>query len=501
VATRPLRTPAVLALAIGMLVTSLTATTFASATVTILNRDGTGEGLNDPTAVSPVGGNTGTTLGAQRLNALRQAANIWGGLLNSGVEIRVEARFDSLFCDGSSATLGQAGPNTMHRDFAGAPLTSMWYPQALANRLAGADLDPGTDDIGSELNSAIDAGCLPGLGWYYGLDANPPSGKVDLVTVALHELAHGFGFLSVVDPTTGHGFLGFPDAYMTKLEDHSTGNTYQFMTDPERATASIDTDDLHWIGPNVAAASSSLIDGRRFSGHVDMYAPNPAESGSSVSHYSNRLLPDELMEPGYTGPNHDVTLTAALLADIGWSGCGNGVGDPEEACDDGNNADGDGCSQLCQVEQCFTCAGTPSTCTPKPNGTPCNDGITCTAGETCSAGVCGGGTDICPLDHYKCYQGTDLENPPFARKVVQLADQFQPSTAFEVQQPKFACIPVNKNGEGIINPSAYLTCYQLKGSTLLPKPTVDIHTQFQVSRFEAKKPKLICVPSTTETLP
>jgi hypothetical protein len=39
---------------------------------------------------------------------------------------------------------------------------------------------------------------------------------------------------------------------------------------------------------------------------------------SSVSHYSTALSPDELMEPFYTGPNRNLTLTADLLQDVGW---------------------------------------------------------------------------------------------------------------------------------------------------------------------------------------
>jgi hypothetical protein len=42
---------------------------FGAATITILNNDGAGVGFNDPTVVAPGGGNLGTTLGQQRLNA------------------------------------------------------------------------------------------------------------------------------------------------------------------------------------------------------------------------------------------------------------------------------------------------------------------------------------------------------------------------------------------------------------------------------------------------
>ncbi len=46
---------------------------YGAATIVINNVNGAGVGFNDPTAVAPVGGNTGTTLGQQRLIADRRA--------------------------------------------------------------------------------------------------------------------------------------------------------------------------------------------------------------------------------------------------------------------------------------------------------------------------------------------------------------------------------------------------------------------------------------------
>ncbi len=66
------------------------------------------------------------------------------------------------------------------------------------------------------------------------------------------------------------------------------------------------------------AESGGLSAGRDPSGHLEMYAPNPQESGSSVSHFSTSLSPDELMEPFFTGTTHDVGLAEALMQDIGW---------------------------------------------------------------------------------------------------------------------------------------------------------------------------------------
>jgi hypothetical protein len=56
------------------------------------------------------------------------------------------------------------------------------------------------------------------------------------------------------------------------------------------------------------------------SGCVRMYAPNPVESGSSVSHFSSDAFPDLLMEPALNESIFNkVDLTLPLFQDIGWS--------------------------------------------------------------------------------------------------------------------------------------------------------------------------------------
>src|SRR4051812_4429538 len=70
----------------------------AAATIIIVNNDSANTGFNDPTPVAPVGNNTGTTLGQQRLNAFQFAANIWGATINSSVPIRIRASWASLTC-------------------------------------------------------------------------------------------------------------------------------------------------------------------------------------------------------------------------------------------------------------------------------------------------------------------------------------------------------------------------------------------------------------------
>ena len=280
--------------------------------------DSSAEGLNDPTPRTPIGGNPGTTLGAQRRLAIAHAAEVWGALIDSAVEIRLAVSFAPLYCDGQSATLGSAGPTAVLRDFAGAPSSNTWYPQALANRLAGVDLLPDYDDIEMEFSSSIDSGCLPGLAWYYGLDGQAAADQLDFATTVLHEIAHGLGFLTLVDTATGRKFQGLDDAFMQALRDSRTGLLWPSLTDAGRRASSVDTGQLVWAGPEVAAAAALLLAGRHQDGGVELYAPDPLESGSSVSHFSTSLDPDELMEPFITAqPSMDLAVLA--LVDIGWT--------------------------------------------------------------------------------------------------------------------------------------------------------------------------------------
>ncbi|HYT49768.1 MAG TPA: hypothetical protein VEL78_05210 [Pyrinomonadaceae bacterium] len=141
--------PAIFAFAVLLTASSKS---FGSATVVIQNGDPAGVGFNDPTALAPVGNNTGTTLGQQRLNAFQFAANIWGATLNSSVTITIRATWEALSCSTSSATLGSAGTTSIFASFPNAPQPATWYSAALANSLAGTDLDTSNAEIRARFN-------------------------------------------------------------------------------------------------------------------------------------------------------------------------------------------------------------------------------------------------------------------------------------------------------------------------------------------------------------
>jgi len=224
-------------------------------TITIHNVDSAGVGFNDPTVVSPVGGNAGTTLGQQRLNVFQQAATQWAALLKSNVTIKVQASMTPLTCTATSATLGSAGPNAFTVGFPNAPRANTVYPIAEANSLAGSDQDPSHDDIMATFNVTLDAGgagCLGGEKWWYGIDPSvaPAANTIPLLPVVFHELGHGLGFIAGTNPTTGDFLIpGDPPIWGYYLFDTQTSKLWKDMTSPERLASTINDPHLVWTGP------------------------------------------------------------------------------------------------------------------------------------------------------------------------------------------------------------------------------------------------------------
>lgn len=241
----------------------------AAASINIINADGPGEGFNDPTPVAPVGGNMGTTLGQQRLNAFAYAASLWGAKLDSAAPIDVLASFDPLTCTATSAVLGSAGPRFIFFFDSGTGVfLNTWYHASLTNKLVGADVVTPADDpagggaeIRARFNSRLGlaADCLPGGGFYLGLDNNAPAGQTNLVVVLLHEFGHGLGFSTVTDGGSGLQFPytgtaeDLPAVYDLFVRDNTTGKQWPAMTNAERAASAINPRNVVWTGATVTA--------------------------------------------------------------------------------------------------------------------------------------------------------------------------------------------------------------------------------------------------------
>jgi hypothetical protein len=267
----------------------ITASAFAGARITIRSIDAENAGLNDPAPAQPAGDNNGTTLGQQRIIALQHAADIWGRLLDSSVEIVIEARMRSLTCEASTAVLAQAGPKNVLQNFDNAPAQDVWYPIALANKFARRDLIPDAADISAAFNADIDnSTCLGNTSWYYGLDGRKGS-NIDLVTVALHEFAHGLGFSGTYNSITGALFQGKPNVFELHTLDNTAGLRWDQMTDAQRLTSQTNDQNLVWDGSSSRFAASKLLGPTPFlsisapAAVAGTYAVGTATFGGSVT--------------------------------------------------------------------------------------------------------------------------------------------------------------------------------------------------------------------------
>ena len=270
------------------------------------------------------GNDANANLGEQRLALFNAAAQIWGAFLDSSVVIQISSQFDPISpCNFSGGVLGFAGPGSVHWNFTNAEFSDTVYHGALANKRAGSDLsvNPDRPDIYAAFNSSVDTGCLnPGSHFYYGLDNATPANTVNLFVVLLHEIGHGLGSSSLTDGETGEFAFGRPDIWARYLFDSTAGLNWFQMSSEQRVASAVNTNNLFWDGANVRNASEFLSAGRdATTGRVQMYAPNPFEGGSSVSHYSNAASPNLLMEPSInSGLPLDLDLTRQQMRDIGW---------------------------------------------------------------------------------------------------------------------------------------------------------------------------------------
>ena len=260
-------------------------------------------------------------------DAFQFAVDIWEQHIESTVPIKVSANWTPL----GANILGSAGANLVHANFAGAPLTSTWYGSALADALAGLDLDPPGSDINANFNSTL-------ANWYFGTDGNPPAGEFDLVTVVLHELGHGLGFfgsMNVDDGDAGNGeecngvngegcwglegvdFAVIFDRFAEDGPGLSLIDTDAYPNPSGTLAMALQSDDVHFDGALVGATLGN---------RGPLYAPNPWNPGSSYSHWDEDsfMAGDEnaLMTPFISSgeSNHSPgPATCAHFNDIGWT--------------------------------------------------------------------------------------------------------------------------------------------------------------------------------------
>jgi hypothetical protein len=240
---------------------------------------------------------------AQR--SVQQAVDIWSRNFESKVTINVDAVWET---NKNNQVLGAARAGYYFNAFPGAPDEDLWYPSALANTLAEKDLNPNQSEIVLSINSSTN--------WYLGLDGKPIGNTYDLVSVVLHEIAHGLGFMSNAqyDKFLGTAYLTQPtpfDAYV-QLPD---GKTFNNFCSSSNVLGKAMVNPLVWSGELAVTANNGV--------KPKLYTPATFEDGSSISHLDEttftRQSPDVMMTPNmeqgevFTGPG---PIALAMIQDM-----------------------------------------------------------------------------------------------------------------------------------------------------------------------------------------
>ena len=236
---------------------------------------------------------------------LHTAVDIWAANFQSKVTITIDATWSS---SQSSAVLGSARPGGYFAGFSGAPDSSLWYPSALANALAGKDLDLRNPEMVINVNSRGS--------WNRRGDGSPTTQEYDLKSVFIHEMGHGLGFLSndSYDSYLGFGSLEQPtpyDAYAQTLD----GRRLADIPSPSLELGKALRSTLVWSGGQGIAANGGV--------KPLLYTPSTYEDGSSVSHLDEKTFADNpldrVMTPNleagevFEGPG---PLLLAMIADM-----------------------------------------------------------------------------------------------------------------------------------------------------------------------------------------
>ncbi len=141
------------------------------------------------------------------ITVVEAAARIWAQTLTSSVPIVIHA-FLSNEQPAYATTSPKENVNGNMFTATPEPLANVWYPIALANKLAGIDLNGSEIEIVMTFISNKKLMELRGEEYYYGLDGQGQSHQVDFLTLALHEMAHGFIGGSSAQFVNNLGFLG-----------------------------------------------------------------------------------------------------------------------------------------------------------------------------------------------------------------------------------------------------------------------------------------------------
>lgn len=240
-------------------------------------------------------------------SAFLYAVSIYEQLLESPVTIHVTAKWESK----GTNVLAASAPTYFYKNFTGSRFSNVYYPVALAEKLAGREINGTEADVECSFNKNIS--------WYLGVDGNVPTTQYDFVTVVLHELIHGLGFSGFFDVVNGQGTLNnashLPSVYdymIYNTANQQLANSSKFPVPSSQLKSQFESGQLL-----IANASKVKIE--------NIYAPSNWNSGTSIYHFNEAGFQDgdadELMSPFvHRGEaiHYPGKKTLEVLYEMGW---------------------------------------------------------------------------------------------------------------------------------------------------------------------------------------
>ncbi len=234
--------------------------------------------------------------------AFEYAVSIYEKTLTSTVPIRVSAEWKDL----KGNYLAFSGPASFHKNFNDAPISNVFYPVALAEKLLGKSINGEKDaDIICDFDNKKP--------WYFGTDGNMPTTKYDLVSVVLHELAHGFGISGFLTDEDGKGKINnkgnnpsIYDYFIYNIQNQQITDKSLFSSPSVQLHQQLVSDKL-----NVNCSTNCSMN------NTKIYAPTTWKSGASIYHLKNALMKPSLRKgEAIHNPGND---TYNVLYKLGWN--------------------------------------------------------------------------------------------------------------------------------------------------------------------------------------
>ena len=239
-------------------------------------------------------------------SAFLYAISMYENLISSPVPIKVKATWEGL----GASVLAHSTPSSFYKNFGGARLSNVYYPVALAEKLAGKEMNGSEPDIICSFNKNMD--------WYLGTNGNGPSKQYDFVTIVVHELVHGLGFAGFFEVENGVGNLN-NSAHLPSIYDWFVyKNNLQISDSDHFGVPSSQLADALKSGQlSVKGGDGSHIE--------KIYAPSAFNGGTSIYHYNENSFgagdANAIMTPFiFKGEaiHYPGDKTLQILADLGW---------------------------------------------------------------------------------------------------------------------------------------------------------------------------------------